>query len=246
VPVPVRSVEATLYTGDETLEVVGESHYQEALWTLVGGRSTERVRFETYAVLLPNPDNREDANAIEVRIDGEIVGYLSRADAAEYRRGLLQLMRTSSNHLVALHALIVGGGQRSDGLGYLGVFLDHDPTDFGLAAHHASNGSVRTGLSDAIATDLADDSYDLSWYAQLPDDDSAATLRLRSLLNGADDAIDRHYMLCELEQRLYRCRNTVASALDEFDAVCHQHDEEMDFIRPALLTKFGVVPVIEM
>ena len=145
-PAPVRSLEATLYTGDETLEVVGESHCQEALWTLVGGRSTERVRCEAYAVLVPDPDNRYDANAIEVRIDGQIVGYLSGDDAAAYRPGLLQLMGRSANRLVALHAVIVGGGQRSDGVGYLGVFLDHDPTDFGLAAHHASNGSLRTGL----------------------------------------------------------------------------------------------------
>jgi len=45
---------------------------------------------------------------------------------------------------------------------------------------------------------------------------------------------------------LLRCRNTVASALDEFDSVCHQHDQEMDVIRPALVDKFGAVPVIEM
>ena len=74
----------------------------------------------------------------------------------------------------------------------------------------------------------------------------AAAAQLRLLLESADDAIDRHYMFCELEHRLYRCRNTVASALDEFDVACHQHDEEMDLIRPALLHKFGVVPVIEM
>lgn len=245
VPAPAPTVEATLYTGGETLEVVGESHYQEALWTLVGGRRTEPVRSEAYAVLVPDPDNRFDADAIEVRIDGQIVGYLSREDAAAYHPGLIQLMRKSANHLVALHAVIVGGGQRSDGLGFLGVFLDHDPADFGLAAHHATGG-MRTGLSDAIATDLADDSYDLSWYTQLPGDDLVATALLRSLLESADDAIDRHYMFSELEHRLYRCRNTVASALDEFDAVCRQHDEEMDFIRPALLSKFGVVPVIEM
>ena len=53
-------------------------------------------------------------------------------------------------------------------------------------------------------------------------------------------------MLCELEHRLYRCRSTIASALDEFDAVCLQHHQEMNVIRPALLDKFGAVPVIEM
>ncbi|MGH2781026.1 MAG: hypothetical protein ACRDLA_06365 [Thermoleophilaceae bacterium] len=38
----------------------------------------------------------------------------------------------------------------------------------------------------------------------------------------------------------------MTSALDEFDAVCAQHDAEMDRIRPALYDKFGAVPVIDM
>ena len=55
--------------------------------------------------------------------DGLLVGYLSQDDAAAYRAGLLRLMQTSANGLVALHAVIVGGGPRRDGIGYLGVFL---------------------------------------------------------------------------------------------------------------------------
>jgi len=240
------TVQATLYSGHEKLEVVGESHYQEILWRIVGGRTAEPVRYETHAVLVPDPQNSYDENAIEIRIDGLLVGYLSRNDAAAYLPGLLQLIQTSANGLVALHAGIVGGGPRPDGIGYLGVFLDHDPADFGLAAHHVSNGEVRTGFSEAIATDLEDDSYDLSWYRQLAEDDMVASRQLRSLLQGEDELISRHYMFCELEHRLYRCRTSFPSALDEFDAVCVQHHEEMAAIRPALLDKFGVVPVIEM
>jgi len=59
------------------------------------------------------------------------------------------------------------------------------------------------------------------------------------------DPIDRHYMMCELEQRLYKSRDAFASALDEFDAVCRQHDAEMVTIRPALFEKFGKVPLID-
>jgi hypothetical protein len=245
-PARVETVEATLYSGRETLEVVGESHYQDALWRMVGGRKLDPVRHETYAVLVPDPSSPYDPNAIEVRIEGSLVGYLSREDAAAYGAGLLRLMAASTNRLVALHAVIVGGGPRPDGIGYLGVFLDHDPADFGLAPHHTSNGHLRTGLSEAIETDLADDSYDLSWYRQLSADDVAAADQLRSLLESEHEPIDRHYMLCELEHRLYRCRASRPSALDEFDAVCSQHHEEMVTIRPALLDKFGVIPVIEM
>ena len=245
-PPRVHKFEATLYEGDETLEVRGESHYQEALWAIVGGRRPERIRCERYAVLIPDPDNDYDADAIEVRIDGQLVGYLSQDDAGRYHEGLLRLMHGSANHLVALHAMIVGGGQRPDGLGYLGVFLDHDPADFGLEPQHTTNGRIRTGLSAAIATDIADDRYDLSWYAQLSGDDATAIAQLRSLLQSVSDALDRHYMFCELEHRLYHCRDTVVSALDDFDTVCRQHHDEMPVIRPALLDKFGVVPVIEM
>src|SRR5262249_37504514 len=148
--------------------------------------------------------------------------------------------------LVALHAVIVGGGPRRDSIGYLGVFLDHDPADFGLAPHHTSNGHVRTGLSEAIASDLEDDSYDLSWYRELAEDDMVAARQLRSLLESERELVSRHYMFCELEHRLYRCRASLPSALDEFDTICTQHHAEMSSIRPALLEKFGAVPVIEM
>jgi hypothetical protein len=42
---------AVLLTGDETLEVVGESHRQEELWRIVGGRRADYVRFEVHAAL---------------------------------------------------------------------------------------------------------------------------------------------------------------------------------------------------
>lgn len=241
-----RSIEATLYTGDETLEVVGESNYQEALWKIVGGRRRERVRHDVAAVLLPEPDNQFDANAIKVLIDGNLVGYLSRQDAVAYGPGLLALMNESANGLVALEATIVGGGQRSDGRGFLGVFIDHDPADFGISPLRAGDASgFRTGLSEAVASDLADDGYDLSWYRELSEDDISAIKKLRHMLETDPDPIDRHYMMCELEQRLYKSRDAFASALDEFDAVCRQHDAEMVTIRPALFEKFGKIPLVD-
>ncbi len=245
-PSPRREIVVRLYDGHDTLEVVGESFYQDALWGIVGGLRTESIRFDVQAVLVPEPDNPHDHNAIEVRIGGALVGYLSRHDAATYLPGLLRLMEADTSHLVALHGQIVGGGQRSDGLGFLGVFLDHDPADFGLARHHTSRGHLRTGLSDAFEADHADESYDLSWGRALSDDDPVAIRQLRTLLEGEEAPIARHYMLCELEHRLYRCRSTSPSALDEFDSTCIQHDSEMVTIRPALVEKFDAVPVIEM
>lgn len=181
------------------------------------------------------------------RLGGYLVGYLSRADAAAYLPGLQLLVRSNPGRFVALNGVIVGGGERPDGLGLLGVFLDHDPADFGLRSQQVGyGGTLRTGHSEALATDLEDDSYDLSWLSALSGNDARDIKKLRAMLDTESDPIDRHYMLCELEGRLYKNRDAFASALDEFDAVCRQHDAEMGTIRPALLSKFGVIPLIDM
>lgn len=194
----------------------------------------------------PDEANPHDPNAIEVRIDGTLVGYLSREDAAHYGPGVLRAMQENGGRFVALHGVICGGGSREDArIGFLGVFLDHDPADFGLPRHHVSTGHLRTGLSEAIATDLEDDSYDLSWLNVLSADDETAAGQLWILLADEEEPIDRHYILCELEHRLYRLRES-ASALDGFDEACEQHHAEMETIRRALLEKFGVVPMIEL
>jgi predicted Zn-ribbon and HTH transcriptional regulator len=242
---PVRA--AVVLQGNETLEVVGESYRQDDLWHLVGGFSVDRVRCDVTTVLVPEPENPRDPNAIKVLIDGRHVGYLSREDAVLYLPGLLRLM-ASHTAPIALSGQIVGGGQRDDGLGMLGVFLDHDPADFGLRPRQTGHiGELRTGFSEALATDLEDDTYDLSWYEQLSGNRSPTdVVVLRKLLASETDPIDRHFMLAELGKCLYRSRDAFASALDEFDAVCVQHDAEMDSIHPALFHKFGSIPVIEM
>src|SRR6185437_9495842 len=191
-----QRVTAELYDGSDTLEVVGESFHQDVLWEMVGGLHAEPVRFDTHAVLVPEPDNPYDSHAIQVRINGEPVGHLSRHDAVAYLPGLERLMGTGTSHLVALHAQIVGGGKRGDGLGFLGVFLDHNPADFGLEPHHVSHGHLRTGLSDALDTDLVDDSYDLTWRRSLSEDDSAAIRELTARLEQDNSPISRHYLFC--------------------------------------------------
>ena len=243
-PIPV-----VYFGGRHDLDVVGESFYQDALWQCVGGWTSDRVRVEIEAVLVAEPDNRHDKNAISVWISGLRVGYLSREDAAEYRTGLLALQARHRCH-VALGGVIAGGGMRKNGSGFLGVFLNHDPSDFGLVpvtppTPAALLGELRTGLQQALATDLEDDSYDLSWLADLPNDHIAAIKRLRNLLQHDPDPIDRHYMFCELERRLYRSRDAFGSALQEYDEACQLHDAEMDGIRDALFAKFDKVPLLE-
>ena len=241
-----------LYDGDEDLEVVGEASYQDALWSHCGAPQGDRVRYDIVAVLVPEPQNPHDGNAISVRIEGAVVGYLPRDVAARYVAGLHALMTGCGAH-VALRGVIVGGGYRNDGPGRLGVWLSHDPADFGIRVARpvpgrvtvAVEGAMRTGFSEAWRTDEEDDSYDLSWFDGLPTADLPAIAALRALLAEERDPIDRHFQFAELEKRLYRARDLYDTALDEFDEVCEQHDVDMDTIRAAFIAKWGKVPLLE-
>jgi tetratricopeptide (TPR) repeat protein len=104
---------------------------------------------------------------------------------------------------------------------------------------------MRTGFSEAWLTDLEDDSYDLSWFNDLPDADRPAIAMLRDLLAADPDPIDRHFQFAELETRLYRSRDLYEAALDEFDEACRGHDAEMETICRAFMGKWGKVPLLE-
>ncbi|HEY6202929.1 MAG TPA: hypothetical protein VI056_07780 [Candidatus Limnocylindria bacterium] len=220
--------------GSDDLEVVGESFYQENLRRITG---PGKVRVAVTAVLVAETDNHYDPNAISVWISQLAVGHLGRDDARRYRPGLLALMERYSAP-IALRGVAVGEQA-------IGVFLRHDPRDFGILLQPTPiphSGTIRTGLSEAIATDEADDSYDLSWLETLPYETAARIARLRDLLAGEHDPLDRHFMFSELEAAIYRVRNAMPDVLAEFDAVCRDHDSEMDTLRPAFLKKWGAVP----
>ena len=127
---PVRAgtsaVSVYLLGGQDDLEVVGELAYQAVLWRLCGGTLGDRVRCDIVAVLVPEPTNPYDANAIAVQIDSQVVGYLSRATAQEYLPGLKHLMSARGGY-IALSGVIVGGGYYDDGPGRLGVSARTQP-----------------------------------------------------------------------------------------------------------------------
>jgi hypothetical protein len=240
--------QVALLAGSDDLEVVGESHYQASLWRLAGAQpGAEHVRAEVCAVLVPEEGNPYDPDAVAVWIGGLKVGYLSRENAQRYRPGLLA-QQDAQGMPIALTGLICGGGMRADGPGMLGVFLNHDPEDFGLRRRPlppSPQARMRTALSDALATDAGDDSYSLDWLSGLPSDDARAIPYLRHLLAQETDILGRHFMYAELEASLYRCRDAFASALAEYDETCRRHDAEMDSIRRACLAKWNKVPVLE-
>ena len=174
------------------------------------------------------------------------VGYLAREDARAYLDGLHALISGCATGCVGLRGVIAGGGLRDGRHGFLGVFLDHDPADFGVHHHFvAMQGELRTGFSQARATDLADDSYDLSWGDTLAADPWTAAAQIESLLVEERDPIDRHFMFAQLEKSLYRSRSSHADALDRFDDACRRHDAEMGPLWP-VCRQVRLERVIEM
>jgi hypothetical protein len=233
------SLSVALLEGSETLEVVGESHHQDALWRIVGAHVDARVRKDIVAVLTPDPSNPYDRYAVGVWIGGLLVGQLPKQIAAVYQPAILR-HQTRYGLPVALRGVIVGGGHREDGSeGLLGVFLNHDPTDFGVTPPLSHESRTRTGASE-----LAPMGY-LRWYGELPDGSDRAIPFLRRRLAAESNPIERHFMFTELERRLYHARDAYASALEDYDATCAAHDAEMDVIAPLLLQLLGGVPLLD-
>jgi len=69
-------------------DIVGEFYREAQILAALGRKPNldEQVNEEFEAHLVPEPDNPFDANAISVRINGNVVGYLERPVAAEYRQ----------------------------------------------------------------------------------------------------------------------------------------------------------------
>ena len=63
--------------------IVGEQSYQNNLKKIAGPKEEESKFFECYAKVSSEPLNQYDKNAVKVEINGLLVGYLSRSEAAK-------------------------------------------------------------------------------------------------------------------------------------------------------------------
>lgn len=106
--------------GSFEFDIVGESHYQDALDAICGGKCEEGHELECVALLRREPHNKHDPNAIAVMINGRKVGHLSRTDA----RAISQLLDRRGLKEFTADAMIVGGWTRRSGDGHYGVKLD--------------------------------------------------------------------------------------------------------------------------
>lgn len=99
------------------VDVVGESHYQPALEQIAGGRTADGPRYPNHtAVLLPEPTNEHDPNAVRVIVaregggEGVLAGYLSREDAVAYRPVIDRV--AESGRVTMCYASLKGGYDR--------------------------------------------------------------------------------------------------------------------------------------
>lgn len=114
--------------GGHHVDVVGESHYQDALERACGGRSSQGASCEVTAFLVPEPNNQWDPNAVGVYLDegaggGFVkVGHLSKDVAVLYKQTGDMLWK--KNYWGAVKATIVGGWERGNDKGHFGISLD--------------------------------------------------------------------------------------------------------------------------
>lgn len=102
-----------------TIEAVGESYYPSAYPAALDGAATPH---SLVAVLLPEPHNEHDAQAVAIILAGHKAGHLSRDDARAFRPQIDDAITTYG--CAAVPARIVGGDGR------WGVYLD--PADGAL------------------------------------------------------------------------------------------------------------------
>lgn len=100
------------------LDVVGENRYQRNLTKIAGGKKVESARKIVDVIVIPEPNNPFDKNAVRIDINELPVGYLSKNDALRYRERFGQ-------QGARCHGVIVGGWDRGNGdTGSFGVRLD--------------------------------------------------------------------------------------------------------------------------
>lgn len=113
--------------GGYLVDIVGESHYQEALEAASGGRTSEGAKVPLVtAQLVREASNRYDANAVRVDLGGHTVGYLSREHAPVFHPMLAEL--AAGDEPATCRAWLTGGWWRGAlDVGHFGLCLDLHP-----------------------------------------------------------------------------------------------------------------------
>jgi hypothetical protein len=128
---PASKMETLVATIDNgggafAIDVVGESHYQNELSKICGGKAEDGHEHQCMAHLILENDNPNDDHAVRVDIGGNTAGYLSRKNARKFRRELAAAAPGVNVWAAQCPAMIAGGWSRDRGRdqGHFGVKLD--------------------------------------------------------------------------------------------------------------------------
>ena len=109
-----KSVNPTLSNASYSYNIVGEQSYQNNLKKIAGPKEEESKFFECYAKVSSDPFNQYDKNAVKVEINGLLVGYLSKSEAAKLSSKVVNK---------TVPAVIDGGWKDEESTGSYGVKL---------------------------------------------------------------------------------------------------------------------------
>jgi len=199
-----------------------------------------------------------DRNAIRVEIEDAHVGYIAEEIAAQ----MSPLLDKAKCGRFSVAGVIRGGAVDAPSLGlhlWLGRRITAGPIiviDPSAQAH--DNYAVRwrgpedrpTAIStsgpqrDVAGVHTGGSAHGGRWRG-IDQRDSFVTIRgAQEFLRSETDALERHFAYNLLEEALYKCRDTISGALEDFQTICEQHDQEMTDIRPALMSFFGRIPLL--
>lgn len=110
-------------SGSFEVPVVGEQSYVQNFERIFGKRTIDGIDVQCTALLIPEPNNPYDKNAVRVLIDGILVGYLERASAKNVCASLKRMDKWGV--ALQVQARVKGGWYRSaSDSGDFGVWLD--------------------------------------------------------------------------------------------------------------------------
>ncbi len=241
--------------------VHGESHRQDALWSICGSQGPKRGGYTTFANVLiaREPNNPVDRNALRVTVGGLHVGYVAREIAEQLSPGLDKAKVRD----FTVPGVVRGGSPDSPSLGihlWLGRRITSGPEvtieddvarseRFRVAWPPVTDSPIKAPArpGDDVPGVYTGGSQHGGRWSEIETSDSALAIkRLREFLTIETDSLERHFAFNVLEENLYKVRDLAVALLDEYRAACEQHHSEIDVIRPALITQFGGLPFIPM
>ena len=121
---PNSTIQPQRLSGDGSFELaaVGESNYQRAFDKICGPWAPQGEDREIDVLLILENTNQFDNNAVQVQVQGRTVGYLSRADASDFREWLKAEGMSAQQFICK--ASIRGGWDRDGERRHYGIWLD--------------------------------------------------------------------------------------------------------------------------